>query len=132
MIKHRSSQIGKWNVQSRSNENVNEMNTNVNMQLQNTLGSANSTLLAAQTNLNAVSSSILLSLENVANLTSNLHAQVQGNGRILTELSDLVVHTDEMIQGLKRNWLLRSSFRQGSNPPPQSIVKPRIGENTGK
>ena len=101
--------------------------TNVNVQLQNTLGSANSTVLTAQTNLNALSSNLLASLENVANLTSNLHAQVQANGLILTEISDLVIHTDEMMQGLKGHWLLRSAFRQGSNQPPQGIVKPRIG-----
>ena len=80
-----------------------------------------------QTNLNNLSSNILVSLENVANLTSNLHAQVQANGLILTELSDLVIHTDDMVQGLKRHWLLRSAFRSGTNRPPESIVKPRIG-----
>ena len=65
-------------------------------------------------------------MENIANLTSNLHAQVEANGLILTELSDLVIHTDDMIQGLKHHWLLRSAFGQKTNPPPESIVKPRI------
>ena len=101
--------------------------TNVNAQLQSALVTANTTLGTAQTNLNVLSSNMVISLENVANLTSNLHAQVQANGLILSEISDLVIHTDEMVQGLKRNWLLRSSFRQGTNPPPASIVKPRIG-----
>ena len=102
--------------------------TNVSVQLQNTLGSANSTLLTAQTNLNAISSNLVAALGNVANLTSNLHAQVEANGLILTELSDLVIHTDDMIQGLKRHWLLRTAFRQGTNPPPESVVKPRMEE----
>ena len=102
--------------------------TNVNLQLQNTLTTANATLGTAQTNLNAMASNLLASLENVASLTSNLHAQVEGNGLILTEISDLVIHTDEMVQGLKRHWLLRSAFGQGSNRPPESIVRPRIGE----
>ena len=101
--------------------------TNVNLQLQNTLGSANTTLLTAQTNLNVLSSNVLASLENVANLTSNLHAQVEANGLILTEISDLVIHTDDMVQGLKRHWLLRSAFGKPTNQPPESIVKPRIG-----
>lgn len=101
--------------------------TNVNAQLQNTLATANATLSMTQTNLNALSSNILVSLENVANLTSNLHAQVEGNGLILTELSDLVIHTDDLVQGLKRNWLLRSAFGQGTNAPPPSILKPSIG-----
>jgi len=103
--------------------------TNVNLQLQKTLTTANATVGSAQTNLNAISSNLLVSLESVANLTSNLHAQVQANGLILTEISDLVIHTDEIVQGLKRHWLLRSAFGgAGTNKPPQSILRPRIGE----
>ena len=68
-----------------------------------------------------------MTLENVANLTSNLNAQVQANGMILSEISTLIVNTDDMIQGLKRHWLLRPSFGAQSNAQPQSIVRPRIG-----
>jgi len=103
--------------------------TNVNLQLQQTLATANATVGSAKTNLNVLSSNLLLSLENVANLTSNLHAQVQANGLILTEISDLVIHTDEIVQGLKRHWLLKSAFGgAGTNKPPQSILTPRVGE----
>jgi hypothetical protein len=101
--------------------------TNLNAQLQTTLGSASSTLGAAQTNLDMLSTNILASLENVANLTSNLNAQVQANALILSQVSELVVHSDEMVQGLKRHWLLKSAFSQKTNAPVQSIVKPRVG-----
>ena len=101
--------------------------TNINLQLQTTLGSANATLNTAQTNLQTLSSNILISLVNVANLTSNLHAQVEANGLILTEISELVVHTDEMVQGLKRHWLLKSTFGAPTNPPVQSLLKPTVG-----
>ncbi len=101
--------------------------TNLNIELQTTLGSANSTVLSAQTNLNLLSSNLLVSLENLANLTGNLHAQVEANGLILSEISELVVHTDQMIQGLKRHWLLKSAFRQGTNAPVRSILRPRVG-----
>jgi ABC-type transporter Mla subunit MlaD len=102
--------------------------TNLNEQLSGTLASAHSTLNTAQTNLNLVSSNLNLSLENLANLTSNLNAQVQGNSLILTEISDLISHTDEMVQGLKRHWFLRSAFgKSQTNAPIESIVKPRIG-----
>jgi len=101
--------------------------TNLNIELQTTLGSANSTVLSAQTNLNLLSSNLLVSLENLANLTGNLHAQVEANGLILSEISELVVHTDQMIHGLKRHWLLKSAFRQGTNAPVRSILKPRVG-----
>ena len=101
--------------------------TNINAQLQTTLAAASGTMTSAQTNLNVLSTNILSSLENLANLTSNLNAQVQANGLILYQLSELVVHSDELVQGLKRNWLLKSSFDQKTNQPPQSIVKPRVG-----
>jgi hypothetical protein len=101
--------------------------TNINAQLQATLGSANSTLNSAHTNVDLVSSNLIASLIHVSNLTSNLASQVQANGLILTEISELVTHTDEVLQGLKRHWLLKSAFSQSTNAPVQSIVRPRIG-----
>ncbi|HMJ65931.1 MAG TPA: hypothetical protein VK615_11325, partial [Candidatus Binatia bacterium] len=94
--------------------------TNINAQLTATLGSAN-------TNVSLVSSNLLLTLDNIANLTSNLNAQVQANGLILSQISELIVHADEMVQGLKRNWLLKSSFNQQTNAPPTSVITPRLG-----
>ena len=102
--------------------------TNVNLQLQNTLGSANTTLLTANSNINAISGNLLVSLGNIATLTSNLSAQVQANGLVLTELSDLIVHADEIVQGLKRHWLLKGAFRGDTNQSMESILKPRLGE----
>ena len=101
--------------------------SNINAKLDLTLGSATSTLNSARTNVDLISSNLIVSLENVSTLTSNLAAQVQANGLMLTEISELVVHTDEMIQGLKRHWLLKSAFAQPTNAPVQSIVRPRIG-----
>jgi hypothetical protein len=94
--------------------------TNVNAQLVATLQSAN-------TNVNLLSTNLLVTLDNVANLTSNLNAQVQANGLILSQISELIVHANEMVQGLKRHWLLRSSFENQTNAPPTSVIKPRIG-----
>jgi len=94
--------------------------TNVNAQLITTLQSAN-------TNVGLVSSNLLMTLDNVANLTSNLNAQVQANGLILSQISELIVNADEMVQGLKRHWLLRSSFDKQTNAPPASVIKPRLG-----
>lgn len=94
--------------------------TNVNTQLTMTLASAN-------TNVNLLSSNLLVTLDNVANLTSNLNAQVQANGLILSQISQLIVNADEMVQGLKRHWLLRGPFGSQTNAPPESVIKPRIG-----
>ncbi|PYI84559.1 MAG: hypothetical protein DME26_13030 [Verrucomicrobia bacterium] len=102
--------------------------TNLSQQLTGTLASADATLHTAQTNLSLLSSNLNVSLENLANLTGNLNAQIQANSLILGEISDLVSRTDEMVQGLKRHWLLRSSFgKPQTNAPIESIVKPRIG-----
>lgn len=94
--------------------------TNINAQLIATLQSAN-------TNVNLISTNLLVALDNVASLTSNLNAQVQANGLILSEISELIVHADQMVQGLKRHWLLRSSFEKQTNAPPASVIKPRLG-----
>jgi ABC-type transporter Mla subunit MlaD len=101
--------------------------TNINSQLQTTLVSANATIRAADTNLNSVSSNLNQTLFQLADITSNLNAQVQANSLMLTEISSLIVNADDLVQGLKRNWLLKSSFRPATNPPLQSIVKPSAG-----
>ena len=101
--------------------------TNINRQVQTTLTSANATMVTANTNLVEVAAALKRSLDNVAQITSNLNAQVQANSMILGEISDAVIHTDELIQGLKRNWLLKSSFTGVTNEPVKSIVVPGMG-----
>lgn len=86
--------------------------TNVNQELAQTLQGANKTLRAAETNLSALTASLLLTLENLANTTSNLNAQVQSNTNLVSSISQAIVHSDEFIQGLKRHWLLRSAFKE--------------------
>ena len=86
--------------------------TNLNVQLQTTL-----------TNVNA---GLPLTLSNVANLTSNLNAQLQANSNLVSNVNSLVVQTDDLIEGLKRHWLLRSAFKEKKTnaPPPQPSRKP--------
>jgi hypothetical protein len=33
------------------------------------------------------------------------------NTNLITEISTTIVHTDGLVQGLKRHWLLRSAFK---------------------
>jgi hypothetical protein len=94
---------------------------------QTTLTNVDATVASTQTNLTVLTSSLLLSLENLANLTSNLNAQVQANRFILGDISDLVRHTDELMQGLQRHWLLKGAFEDATNAPLQSIIKPTLG-----
>ena len=65
------------------------------------------------------------SLDNLANLTSNLNSQVQVNTNVLSEMSAAIVHADDLVQGLKRHWLLRSAFKPGkTNSIPARKTKP--------
>ena len=63
-------------------------------------------------------------LLNLAALTGSLSSQVQSNDQMLAGISKLVVDTDNLVQGLKKHWLLRSAFpapRAGTNAPPKSV-----------
>ena len=67
-------------------------------------------LTSANTNLTALAENLGRSLDNLANLTSNLNGQVQANTNILGEISRAIVNADSFVQGLKHHWLLRSAF----------------------
>ncbi len=106
--------------------------TNINQKLDSTLGSAdttlntaNATIANANSNMVVLADSLLRSLDNLANLTSNLNSQVQVNSNVLGVISKAVVDTDDLVQGLKRHWLLRSAFKtKPTNAPPASQVLP--------
>ncbi len=92
--------------------------TNANATLAETrrlLTTADGAVAHADTNLTTLALNLDRSLSNLANLTSNLNAQVAGNTNLLTEISSAIVHTDTLVQGLKRHWLLRSAFKE--KPP---------------
>jgi hypothetical protein len=80
--------------------------TNLNQRLDTILVSANGTLANLDTNL----ATLNLTLVNLGNITSNLNNQVQANTNIVTHVSDVIVHSDEFIQGLKRFWLFKHLF----------------------
>lgn len=93
--------------------------TNISRQLETTLGTANTTLGAAtgtlesaNTNLSLLVSNLSRSLDNLAGITSNLNQQVEANTNIVSGISDAIRHADELVQGLKRHWLLRSAFKE--------------------
>ncbi len=103
------------------------LTTNLNLQLDKTLQSADATLDAAHatladtdTNITALVVSLDRTLEQLALLTSNLNSQVEVNTNMLSQISGAVVHADELVQGLKRHWLLRSAFK---NKPPAKPKK---------
>ncbi len=75
---------------------------------------------------------ILLSmtLDHLAGITSNLNAQVQANTNMLGGLSKAVSDADDFVQGLKRFWLFRSTFKtennEKTNAPPPDLRPPRM------
>jgi hypothetical protein len=76
--------------------------------------------------LNALTASVGVTLENIAGITSNLNAQVQANSNILWGISKTVMDADDLMQGLKRHWLLRSAFKAPvTNSPPTKVKKIR-------
>jgi ABC-type transporter Mla subunit MlaD len=88
-------------------------------QLASTLTNVNSLTGNTDTNLNLLVSELARSLDSLANITSNLNSQVQANTNIVTSLSDIIVHTDDLVQGMKRHWLFRSAFKTPkTNAPP--------------
>jgi methyl-accepting chemotaxis protein len=98
--------------------------TNIARELEGTLGSANATLASANTNINALLQDLDRSIESLADLTSNLNHQVQQNTNILSQVSKAVVDTDDLVQGLKHHWLLRSAFKpKKTNDPPAKVRK---------
>lgn len=108
--------------------------TNLSARMEMVLGSAdhtmqtaNGTLLALQSNVASLSSNLFPSLDSLAQITSNLNAQVQANQFILGDVSTLVRNTDDMVQGLKRHWLMKGAFAVPSNAVPQNVLEPSRG-----
>ncbi len=97
--------------------------TNINQQIGVTLQTADGTLATANMNLMTLNRT----LDNLGNITSNLNNQVQANSNILTSISDLVVHSDQFVQGMKRFWLFRHLFRHSkTNDPPAHPAQPML------
>jgi ABC-type transporter Mla subunit MlaD len=95
--------------------------TNINTQLSGTLTSAN-------TNLDLLAASLNQTLLNLADITSNLNHQVQVNDHMLGQISSLVVNADNLVQGLKKHWLLRGVFEKmnaKTNAPPANVQPAR-------
>jgi len=116
-----------------ANLTVSRLDTNVNatiVQLHPLLANANSLVGHMDTNVTAT-------LINLADITSNLNVQVQSNSNMLQNISKTVTDYDTFVQGLKHNWLLRSSFKKenkkekdtsqekDNSPPSAPALSPR-------
>jgi ABC-type transporter Mla subunit MlaD len=87
------------------------LGTNGDWQIQTALTNVNSLLVNTDTNFGAL-------LINLADITSNLNAQVQANTNLLGGISKAVTDADDLVQGLKHHWLLRSAFKTKTTNAP--------------
>lgn len=108
--------------------------TNLNQQLEGTLSNANAAVVSANTNLVSLADNINRSLDNLADITSNLNRQVQANSNMLSSISDTVSHADEFVQGMKRFWLFRHLFKSSTTnapaarPPARPLHSPKASD----
>ena len=92
------------------------LGTNGNEQLQGALTNANALLADTDTNLTVI-------LIQLADITSNLNAQVQANTNMLGSISKTVADADDFVQGLKHHWLLRSAFKKENKTNAPAMKK---------
>ncbi len=94
------------------------LGTNAPFQLERALTNANVLLVNVDTNMDQLTDQIGLTLNNLADITSNLNVQVQANSNLLGGISKTIMDSDTFIQGLKHHWLLRSAFKNKSTNQP--------------
>lgn len=97
--------------------------------LNTTLVGLNQTVTNTDNNVTALATSLDQTLISLATLTSNLNSQVAMNTNLVTGLNSAIVHADELMQGLKKHWLLRSAFKEKPEDPPKKI-KAKPGKQT--
>jgi len=121
-LKDPDGSLGKWVLGGQLNGQLTQAIGNLNV----TLSNANVTVLQAKTmvantdtNVTKIASSLDQTLINLADLTSNLNAQVQMNTNLVSNINNTIVSADTMMQGLKRHWLLRSAFKEKKPAPPK-------------
>jgi phospholipid/cholesterol/gamma-HCH transport system substrate-binding protein len=113
-LKEPRGSLGEWLLPIAMNYQITALLTNANSTVSNvndTVLNANSAVTNANTNLVVMFAEITQTLENLSGITGNLKAQVDRNNNIVSEISKLIIDTDDMVQGLKRHWLLRSAFK---------------------
>ncbi len=99
------------------------LGTNGNFQIQGALTNLNTLLADTDTNLNTLTVDIGKTLDNLAGITSNLNVQVQSNSNLLWGISKTVTDSDDLVQGLKRHWFLRSAFKTPATNSPAKKIK---------
>jgi ABC-type transporter Mla subunit MlaD len=98
------------------------LGANAPFQISTTLTNVNTLLVNTDTNLDQLTEQIGLTLINVADITSNLNCQVRANSNFLGGVSKTIMDTDDLVQGLKRHWLLRSAFKASKTSKTNAVA----------
>ena len=85
------------------------------------------TLQSVDANLSVLSGT----LRGVDAITGSLRGQLDANRDVLGEVSDLLRNTDDLVQGLKRHWLLRSAFPAAKSGREPQRLEPLPGPPGG-
>jgi len=103
------------------------LGTNAHRQTGEAIENAKLAFAHADTNLTVLLENFGRSLDNLADITSNLNSQVQANTNLLGSISQAIVDADDLVQGLKRHWLLRSAFKpvKTNEPAPPRLSSPK-------
>jgi ABC-type transporter Mla subunit MlaD len=89
------------------------------------------TLASTHAQLETLAPRLDETLANLARMTATLNRQVQGNDQVVSEISRLAVEAEDLVQGLKRHWLLRSAFPREDVGPPAPLLEPEIAPPAG-
>jgi ABC-type transporter Mla subunit MlaD len=84
-------------------------------------------LIATLENADANLSVLSGTLKNVDAITGSVRTQLQTNQDVLGDLSALVRDSDDLVQGMKRHWLLRSAFPQPERGEQELRLEPLPG-----
>jgi ABC-type transporter Mla subunit MlaD len=133
-LKEPRGSLGEWLIPIAMNYQITTLLTNANSAVSNvtdTIANANSAVTNVNTNLVVMFDEITKMLENLAGLTGNLKAQVDRNQNIVSSVSRLIIDTDDMVQGLKRHWLLRSAFKEKDKEKRGERIPAKDGPKPG-
>lgn len=123
--------LGDWMLGATGRLNAETALGNASLAISN----ANLAVAHADTNLVALMEKLAVSLDEIAGITGNLRAQVDANTNLVSSISKMIVDADDLIQGLKKHWLLRSAYKTKpaansnaetkTNAPPVRLNSPR-------
>jgi hypothetical protein len=115
-------QLGEWLLPTNLNAELLVALTNLSV----LLNTSDRAIASADTNLTTSLQSLTKSLDELGGITSSLRQQVEANTNLLSAITQSIVNTDDLVQGLKRHWLLRSAFKKPAPPKPPNTNAPPV------